>query len=342
VSVLELEHLAVRFSSARGSAEAVRDVSFELEEGATLGLVGESGSGKSATALALLGLLPPNAQVEAGSARFEGRDLFALSARELRAVRGRRIALVFQDPRAAVDPFTTIGRQLADVLDVHLGLRRREARARAAHALAEVGLPDPERRLDSYPHELSGGQRQRVMLAMALLCDPRVLIADEPTTALDATLQAQVLELIATLQKTHGTAVLLITHDLGVVARACERVAVLYAGRVVEEGPVGELFRAPLHPYTRALLDSLPRLGLERELRPIPGAPPDPLEREAGCAFAPRCALASARCLAELPPFEVFRRSTPGAGMTVSGDRRAACFEKLRMANAAAPQVSRP
>jgi oligopeptide/dipeptide ABC transporter ATP-binding protein len=335
VSVLAVDHLAVRFGSARGSAAAVRDVSFDLEEGRTLGLVGESGSGKSATALALLGLLPPNAYVEAGTARFEGLDLLALRGRELRAVRGRRIALVFQDPLAALDPFTTIGRQLGDVLVAHLSLRRREARERAARALAEVGIPDPEERLDSYPHELSGGQRQRVMLAMALLCDPRVLLADEPTTALDATLQVQVLELIERLQEKHGTAVLLITHDLGVVARACERVAVLYAGRVVEEGPVEALFRAPLHPYTRALLDSLPRLDVRdpRELRPIPGTPPDPLQPDVGCAFAPRCALAAPRCRLEMPPLEVFRQRVPGEGMSVAADRRSACFEKQRLAS---------
>jgi oligopeptide/dipeptide ABC transporter ATP-binding protein len=343
VSVLEVEHLAVRFSSARGSAPAVRDVSFALEEGRTLGLVGESGSGKSATALALLGLLPPNAHVEAGSVRFEGRELLGLARRELRAIRGRRIALVFQDPLAALDPLTTIGKQLGDVLVTHLALRRREARARAAKALAEVGIPDPEERLDCYPHELSGGQRQRVMLAMALSCDPRVLIADEPTTALDPTLQVQVLELIERLQEQHGTAVLLITHDLGVVARACERVAVLYAGRVVEEGPVNELFRAPLHPYTSALLESLPRLGCvgSSELRPIPGAPPDPAAREVGCAFAPRCAYVADRCHSELPPLEVFRQRQPGHGLSVVANRRSACFEQQRLARENAERMAR-
>jgi oligopeptide/dipeptide ABC transporter ATP-binding protein len=334
MSLLVLEHLSVRFETPRGPVQAVRDASFVLEQGSTLGLVGESGSGKSVTAQALLGLLPPSARVETGSARFEGRELIGLPARELRALRGRRIAMVFQDPLSALDPLATIGRQLAEVLETHLALRRREVRQRCAAALGEVGIPDPEERLRRYPHELSGGQRQRVLIAMALLCDPRVLLADEPTTALDVTLQAQVLDLFEQLQQRHGTAVLLITHDLGVVARACERVLVMYAGRIVEEAPVEALFAAPLHPYTRGLLDSLPRLDAPggHALRPIPGSPPDPLDLPVGCAFAPRCALATPRCTREVPALEPLRRGEPGVGLSVRSDRRSACLERARLA----------
>jgi oligopeptide/dipeptide ABC transporter ATP-binding protein len=337
VSVLELEHLSVRFETPRGAVQAVRDVSLRLEPGATLGLVGESGSGKSVTAQTILGLLPPGARVESGSARFEGRELLGLPERELRALRGRRIAMVFQDPLSALDPLATVGRQLGEVLEAHLSLRRREVRRRCAAALAEVGLPDPEQRLGRYPHELSGGQRQRVLIAMALLHEPRVLLADEPTTALDVTLQAQVLDLFEALQQRHGTAVLLITHDLGVVARACQRVLVMYAGRVVEEAGVEALFAAPLHPYTRALLDSLPRLDAHDggQLRPIPGAPPDPLEPQVACAFAPRCALARERCRTDLPALEPLRQGREGRGLAIRGERLSACFEKQRLAPAA-------
>ncbi len=335
--LLALEHLRVRFDTPRGRLQAVDDVGFELEEGQTLGLVGESGSGKSVTALALLGLLPANAVVETGEARFEGANLLALSQRELARLRGRRIALCPQDPLSALNPLLTIGRQLSEVLEVHLGMRRREARRRCAQALSEVGIPEPEARLDLHPHELSGGQRQRVMLAMALLCEPRVLLADEPTTALDVTLQAQALELLRGLQERHGTAVLLITHDLGVVAEVCQRVVVLYSGRVVEDASAGELFRAPLHPYTLGLLASVPRLDTRTDapLRASPGSPPDPHDPPRGCAFAPRCPFQVRRCLSEAPPLEPW---SPAAGAALSaarlrflGGRRAACYESERV-----------
>ncbi len=337
MALLALEHLRVRFDTPRGRVQALDDVGFELEEGQTLGLVGESGSGKTVTALALLGLLGDNAVVETGEARFEGADLLTLPRRELARLRGRRIALCPQDPLSALNPLMTIGRQLSEVLEVHLGLPRREARRRCAQALSEVGIPEPESRLDLYPHELSGGQRQRALLAMALLCEPRVLLADEPTTALDVTLPAQVLDLLVALQERHGTAILLITHDLGVVARACQRVVVLYAGRVVEEASTDELFRAPLHPYTLGLLASVPRLDTRTDvpLRAIPGSPPDPLEPARGCAFAPRCPFQVRRCLGETPPLAPWQ---PGAGGALSaahlhffGGRRAACFESERV-----------
>jgi len=334
VSVLEVEHLSVRFDTPRGALQAVSDVSFTLEEERTLGLVGESGAGKSVTALALLRLLPTSARVETGSARFEGLELLALGERELRRLRGRRIALLRQDPLCALDPLSTIGRQLGEVLVTHLALRRRQARQRCARALAEVGLPDSERHLDRYPHELSGAERQRVLLAMALLCDPRVLVVDEPSSALDVTLQAQMLDLIERLQERHGTAVLLLTRDLGLAARACQRVLVMYAGRVVEEAPAEALFAGPLHPYTRGLIESLPRFDAPpgQPLRPIPGVAPDPLVPLAGCAFAPRCALAGAHCRAEVPPLEPWRRGEAGLGLSIASERRAACFEKARIA----------
>jgi oligopeptide transport system ATP-binding protein len=307
--VLDVERLSVRFKTKHGIVRAVDDVSFTLDAGETLGLVGESGSGKSVTCMAVMGLLAsPPAHVEATSVLFEGRDLTRLVAPELRALRGDRIAMVFQDPMTSLNPFLTVGRQLEEVLEVHRGLTRRDARRRAAEALGEVGIASPEDRLVAYPHQLSGGMRQRVMIAMALLCKPKLLIADEPTTALDVTIQAQVLDLFAELRERHGTATLFVTHSLGVVAGLADRVNVMYAGRIVETGSVRAIFHRPRHPYTRGLLNSAPTLAsdLSKPLASIPGQPPDLLRLAPGCSFAPRCAHALPRCDGARPELEAW------------------------------------
>jgi oligopeptide transport system ATP-binding protein len=304
MALLEVKDLTVRFETHRGDLRAVDGVSFQLEEGRTLGLVGESGSGKSVTALALMGLVPtPPGRIERGEVRYGGRDLLRLSKSELRKLRGKEIALIFQDPITSLNPLLSIERQLSEVLEVHLELGRREVRKRIIAALDDVGIPSPEARLSSFPHQLSGGMCQRVMIAMALLCAPRILIADEPTTALDVTIQAQILELLRDLQRTHGTAILLITHDLGVAAGMCDSLEVMYAGRLVEGARAGELFETPLHPYTKGLLASVPRLtgDVGTSLSSIPGRAPD-LPTKCGCAFAPRCEDAVERCQRETPP----------------------------------------
>ena len=342
-TLLDVENLRVRFDSYHGAIQAVDQVSFALEEGQTLGLVGESGSGKTVTCLALMGLLPPSAVVESGSALFGGRDLFTLPERERRRLRGHALSMIFQDPMTSLNPFLTIGEQLVEVLVAHEVARGQEARARAARALGDVGLSNPEERLAEYPHELSGGMRQRVVIAMALLCNPKVLFADEPTTALDVTIQAQILELLAKLQHEHGTAIVLITHDLGVVAGMADRVHVMYAGRMVEASDAESLFDLPLHPYTLGLLKSVPTLATPHAapLWSIEGQPPDLAALPEGCAFRPRCPLAAARCerdrpvLATLPlPVEQAlgrraRRGEAGRAIPVGG-RRTACFEVER------------
>ncbi len=318
--LLSVRDLAVRFDTHGGSVRAVGGVSFDVAPGETLGLVGESGSGKSVTSLALMGLIPsPPGVIEGGSALFDGRDLLQLPAPELRKLRGNRISMIFQDPMTSLNPLLTVGRQLTEVLEQHQGLRRREARKVSAAGLGDVGIPNPEARLDAYPHELSGGMRQRVMIAMALLCDPVLLFADEPTTALDVTIQAQILELLAKLQKDHGTSIVLITHDLGVVAGMADRVNVMYAGRLVETAPTPDLFSAPRHPYTEGLLRSVPTLIGDpgKDLFSIDGQPPDLAAMPPGCAFRPRCGYAVERCEREHPPL--------AAGP--AGGRFAACFE---------------
>jgi oligopeptide/dipeptide ABC transporter ATP-binding protein len=298
--LLEVEELEVAFRTARGRLRAVNGLSFSVEVGETLAIVGESGSGKSVAQLALLDLLPPSAEVRSKRIAFDGQPI------EPRKLRGRELSIVFQDPLSALHPLLTVGEQLSEVLETHEKLTRSAARARAIAALAEVGIPAPEERFRAYPHELSGGMRQRVLIAMALLCRPRLVFADEPTTALDVTVQAQVLELLASLRRTHGMALVLVTHSMGVVATAADRVLVMYAGAVAECGPVERVFERPQHPYTRALLASVP--DLERPLgtpaAPIPGAPPDPIALPSGCAFAPRCPRASPRCSAETPRFD--------------------------------------
>ena len=302
-ALLAVDRLSVRFMQRDGtSVTAVDDVSFKLEAGRTLGIVGESGSGKTQTMMALLGLLPGNARV-AGSARFEGHDLLALSARALNGLRGDRIAVVFQDPMTSLNPFLTIERQMTETLQTHRRMTRRDARRAAIAALERVRIPDAARRIGMYPHAFSGGMRQRVTIAMALVTEPRILIADEPTTALDVTVQAQIVDLLGELSRERGMAVILITHDMGVVAGLADDVMVMYAGRTVERAPAARLFAAPTHPYTIGLMEALPRLDADGDgpLVTIAGQPPQPGEAVAGCAFARRCAYAIARCIEMRP-----------------------------------------
>jgi peptide/nickel transport system ATP-binding protein/oligopeptide transport system ATP-binding protein len=304
--LLAVDDLRVSFATEGGLVEAVRGVSFRLARGEVLGLVGESGCGKSVTAMALTGLnrSDPNARFS-GSVRYDGRELLSLGERELRGVRGAQIAMIFQDPMTSLNPVYRVGDLIAEALRAHVSISRRGARARAVELLREVGIPEAERRARDYPHRFSGGMRQRVMIALALACEPAVLVADEPTTALDVTIQAQILRLIQRTRETRQAAVVLITHDLGVVARMADRVAVMYAGRIVEEGAVRDVFHRPQHPYTWGLLDSIPRLDRPRSahLRSIAGQPPSLIRLPAGCAFAPRCAHVHDRC-SETPPLE--------------------------------------
>jgi oligopeptide transport system ATP-binding protein len=299
--LLAVEHLDVTFGTPDGPVRAVQDVGFALAPGESLGIVGESGAGKSQVFLAALGLLAANGRAT-GSVRFRGADLLGLPRRRLDAIRGADIAMIFQDPMTALNPYLKIAVQLTEVLTVHKGLDTAAARRAAIAMLERVGIPDAARRVDRYPHELSGGMRQRVMIAMALLCDPALLIADEPTTALDVTIQAQILELMAELRRASNVATVLITHDLGVIAGLCDRVAVMYAGRIVETADVRDLFYRARHPYTQGLLRSMPRLDEEAaELAVIPGQPPNQQRLPAGCAFRPRCSHRIAVCRTTAP-----------------------------------------
>ena len=299
--LLEIEGLSVTFQSDSGPVKAVEDVSLDLMPGETLAIVGESGSGKSVTALAVMGLLG-RAQMDARKLHFDGRSLLKLSPQEWRRIRGREIGMIFQDPMTSLNPVLTIGRQLTEMFELHMGQSGAEARKGAIELLERVGVPSPEARLSQYPHHFSGGMRQRVMIAMTMACRPKILIADEPTTALDVTIQAQILELLADLQRSFGMAIVMITHDLGVVAGIADRVAVMYSGRVVEAGPTDPVFDCPRMPYTRGLLGSIPRFDApQSDLVAIPGQPPDPVRRPPGCAFAPRCALAQPECDAAQP-----------------------------------------
>jgi peptide/nickel transport system ATP-binding protein len=309
--LLELDGVRTWFYTREGVVRAVDGVSFSIAPGETLAVVGESGCGKSVTAQSILRLLPsPPARVVEGSIRFEGQDLLALDDAAMRDIRGNRIAMIFQEPMTSLNPVLTVGYQIAESLVRHQAMGRADAEARAAEMLALVGIAEPARRVREYPHQLSGGMRQRVMIAMALACNPRLLIADEPTTALDVTIQAQILDLMRDLKSKVGAAIMLITHDLGVVAEMAERVVVMYAGRKVEEAPVEELFARPLHPYTRGLLGSMPRLGASAQgntperLSEIAGVVPSLREPIPGCAFAPRCTLATERCRAAAPALE--------------------------------------
>ncbi|MCW5748814.1 MAG: ABC transporter ATP-binding protein [Alphaproteobacteria bacterium] len=311
--VLDVRGLKTYFYTRHGLLKAVDDVSFTVHEGETLAIVGESGCGKSITALSLIRLVPsPPGRIVGGSVSLGGVDLLQLDESAMRQIRGNDVSMIFQEPMTSLNPVMTIGRQIAEALILHQDMSRAAALARAIEMLQLVRIPEPQQRAREYPHQLSGGMRQRAMIAMALACNPKILIADEPTTALDVTIQAQILDLIVELQRKLGTAVILITHDLGVVAETAQRVIVMYAGRKVEEAPVGALFAGPLHPYTRGLMASIPRLGLMRgevkasepRLQEIPGMVPALTHLPAGCAFAPRCAHANDRCRAEYPPYE--------------------------------------
>ena len=318
--LLTVEDLQVTFTTDRGTIYAVNGVSFQVAAGETLGIVGESGCGKSVTSLALLGILPRAGGVTGGRALFGGRDLLALSDRELRRVRGKEIAMIFQDPMTSLNPVLTIGRQIREALVTHFDMDAAAADARVQELLDQVGIPSARTRLKDYPHQFSGGMRQRAMIAMALACRPKLLIADEPTTALDVTIQAQILDLLRSLVAEQDTALILITHDLGVVAGMCERVHVMYAGTFVETGSADEVFAGPRHPYTLGLLQSVPRLdiGRRQKLQPIAGQPRNMLSPPSSCPFAPRCRYRIERCTQELPLLE-----------PMGGTQRAACFNPV-------------
>ena len=311
--LLTVRDLTVHFDTDEGVVQAVDGASLRVGPGEVVGLVGESGSGKSVTALAILRLLRPPARVRGGRIEFDGRDLLACSEEEMRAVRGAQISMVFQSPRTSLNPVLPVGHQIERLLVQHGAVPRREARARAVEMLREVGIGEPERRARQYAHQLSGGMCQRVMIAMALATNPRLLIADEPTTGLDVSIAAQILDLLGDLGRRTGAAILLITHDLGVVARRCDRVVVMHAGQTVEWAPVRALFRAPAHPYTRALLRSIPRVVGAGEMEPIPGGGPSLLAPPPGCRFASRCALVRTECAATVPV------------RSLDGDHRVAC-----------------
>ena len=303
--LLEVRDLAVEFRTEDGTFKAVRGVDFDLRAGETLGIVGESGSGKSVTNLAMLGLIPqPPGKITSGSAMYNGRDLLKMNDKELASIRGNRIAMIFQDPMTTLNPFLTIDEQLTEVTRKHLGLSYNEALDRAIEMLEKVGIPGAKRRVFNYPHEFSGGMRQRVVIAMALSCNPEILIADEPTTALDVTIQAQILELMQQLQEEHNTAIVMITHDLGVIANMATDVLVMYAGRKVEQAKVHDLFADPRHPYTLGLLNSIPRIDEEvgAELSPVKGQPPDMSDPIPGCSFYPRCPYHVDECQKIDPP----------------------------------------
>jgi peptide/nickel transport system ATP-binding protein len=305
--LLEVKNLRTHFPTRGGLVRAVDGISFHLDRGELLGLVGESGCGKSMTALSVMRLIAPPGKIVEGEILFQGSDLLKLSDSQMRQMRGDDIAMIFQDPMTSLNPVYTVGEQIAEALRLHRKLSRKQARLATIEAMREVSIPDPSRRLDDYPHQLSGGMRQRIMIAMALACNPKLLIADEPTTALDVTIQAQILELLDELRKQRDLAVLLITHDLGVVAEVADRVAVMYTGRIVEESPVEELFAKPKHPYTEGLLNSVPKLTAEHvvkkeRLETIEGVVPRPTDLPPGCHFAPRCRLRLPRCTEEEIP----------------------------------------
>jgi oligopeptide/dipeptide ABC transporter ATP-binding protein len=309
--LLSVEDLRVEFWTRRGTVHAVNGISFDIAPGETLGIVGESGCGKSVTSLALLGILPRAGRVTSGTARFGDRDLLQLNDDQLRRVRGREIAMIFQDPMTSLNPVLTIGRQIREALETHFDMDKKAAERRAAELLDQVGIPSAKTRIRDYPHQFSGGMRQRAMIAMALACEPKLLIADEPTTALDVTIQAQILELLRALVSERETALILITHDLGVVAGTCERVNVMYAGMFMETGTAEQLFGRPRHPYTLGLLESIPRLDAARKerLRPIHGAPRDMLKPPTACPFQPRCRYEVEQSSQEVPPL---REIEPG------------------------------
>lgn len=322
--LLEVKNLKTQFFTQDGVVHAVNGISYSVDAGETVAIVGESGSGKSVGVMSLIRLIPqPPGKIVDGEVWFDGQDLLKLSEDQLRHVRGNRIAMIFQDPMTSLNPVLTIGRQITEALELHLNMNREQSRKRAVELLELVGIPGAASRLDDYPHQFSGGMRQRVMIAMGLSCDPQLLIADEPTTALDVTIQAQIVDLVTRLKTELGMAVIWITHDLGVVAGMAQRVLVMYSGFIVEEGPVNQIYSQPRHPYTLGLLRSIPRLDLGRQKRliPIEGLPPDLLEAPARCPFAPRCAFAIEKCLQENPPLEL-----------VAPDHKAACWRSDEVA----------
>jgi len=318
--LLEVDNLRVEFNTLEGRIRAVDGISFNVQEGETLGLVGESGCGKSITAMSILRLITPPGRIAAGRILYRGRDLLTVSEPEIRKVRGKEIALIFQEPVAALNPVYTVGNQIAEAIRVHNKVSKKDALIEAVRLLRLVQIPDPERRVRDYPHQMSGGMCQRVMIAMSLSCKPSLLMADEPTTALDVTIQAEILDLLKRLKDEFRLSMLLISHNLGVIAGSADRVAVMYAGRIVEEAPVREIFASPKHPYTIGLLRSVPRLGgrdrgVRRRLPAIPGNVPDPLSREPGCPFAPRCT----------EVMQVCRREEPQL-LPLEGERKVSCF----------------
>jgi oligopeptide/dipeptide ABC transporter ATP-binding protein len=323
-TLLQVSDLRTSFLTSAGIVRAVDGVSWDIDEGETVALVGESGCGKSVSALSIMRLIvPPAGRIEGGRILYKGRDLLQLDEAAMRRVRGREIAMVFQEPMTSLNPVLTIGRQLTEGLEIHLGMTSDQARARAIELLGLVGIPDPERRLAQYPHHFSGGMRQRMMVAMALACNPSLILADEPTTALDVTIQAQILELMRDLSRRLGVAMLIITHNLGVVARYADRVNVMYAGRIIEQAPAGELYANPRHPYTLGLLRSVPRLDepMRERLVPIEGQPPDLTRLPGGCAFAPRCRFRVGRC----------DEAAPNLASVGSARHVAACWESARV-----------
>jgi len=330
MSLLELRGLTTAFQTSRGEIRAIEDVSLELDEGEILGIVGESGSGKSVTALTIMGLLPqPPARIAAGSVRFAGEELTTASPGRMEKIRGAGISMVFQEPMTSLNPVFTIGEQITETVAAHESISASARRDRAIEMLDRVGIPSASRRLDDYPHQLSGGQRQRVMIAMALACRPKLLIADEPTTALDVTIQAQVLDLLMDLRDQLGMAIMIITHNMGVIAEVADRVLVMYAGRIVEQSPVADLFDKPQHPYTKGLLACVPSLEQDRHrLIAIPGSLPEPARRPSGCSFAPRCAHRIAACGAAIPPLIAQREG-----------RAVACIRAQEIAEALAEEL---
>jgi len=320
-NLIEVRNLQTQFFTQDGIVHAVNGITYDVAEGETVAIVGESGSGKSVGVMSLIRLIPePPGKIVNGEVNFDGQDLLQLNEEELRQIRGNRIAMIFQDPMTSLNPVLTIGRQITEALELHLNMNREESRARAIELLELVGIPDAGARLDDYPHQFSGGMRQRVMIAMGLSCNPQLLIADEPTTALDVTIQAQIVDLVTRLQSELGMAIIWITHDLGVVAGLADRVLVMYAGFIVEEGPVDVIYGQPRHPYTLGLLRSIPRLDLGRQKRliPIEGLPPDLLDPPQSCPFAPRCPFVIDKCLEENPPL-----------LAISAVRSSACWVDL-------------
>ncbi|WNJ98824.1 ABC transporter ATP-binding protein [Thalassospiraceae bacterium LMO-JJ14] len=324
MALLEINDLQTQFFTSAGTVKAVDGVSYTVEEGETVAVVGESGSGKSVTAMTIMRLIPwPPGKIVGGSIMFDGQDLLALSEDEMRNIRGRDIGMIFQEPMTSLNPVLTIGMQLTEPMIAHLNMSEEEAMAKAVKLLGMVGISEPDRRLAQYPHHLSGGMRQRVVIAMALACDPKLIIADEPTTALDVTIQAQILELMKNLTRELGVAMIIITHNLGVVARYADRVNVMYAGRIIESGIASDIYHRPRHPYTLALLKSVPRMDRQRtdKLDPVDGQPPDLTKLDAGCSFRPRCRFAQDHCAESFPVLEEIE---PG--------HTSACFEKENLA----------